>query len=195
MISGIILAAGESSRFGSLKQLYKLDGKSFLNRIIDNLQATFNVTEIIVGLGYKYESIIKHIDTDKVKVVINSNYQRGQLSTFQECIKKVSTSSRGYLMTLVDHPFIKIETYNMLIGAFLKNNFENIVIPTYKGRKGHPVIFPAVFKKDIMDAPLNEGARYVTNKNIESVQLVETDDEFVLADIDNEEDLKHWSRT
>jgi len=192
MLSAIILAAGESKRFGSLKQIFKFENKTFLEKILENLLETPFIFEIIVALGFEFQKIIENtkVNSEKIKFIVNYNYQDGQISTLKEALKNCSDFSNGYLVTLVDHPFIKKETYRYLIEEFIEYNFQKIIIPIYEGRRGHPVIFPKLLKNELLNAPLNEGARYVIKKFENIVKLVKTLDKFILADIDRIEDLE-----
>ena len=124
MISAIILGAGESSRFGELKQLYQIEGTSFLNLIISNLEKINEIKEIILVLGYKSEYIKDTIISEEanLKIVVNKEYERGQLSSFQTGIKESNDTTSGYLMVLCDHPFVLRQTYSLLI-----DEFKNIV--------------------------------------------------------------------
>ncbi len=192
MITGIILAGGESKRFGSLKQIYKIEGKSFLEIILTNLDSISLISEIIIGLGYEHQTILEsiNIESPKLKIAINPDYTRGQLSTLQECIKIASPYAKGYLVTLVDHPFVRKQTYFRIINEFINYGMRDIIIPTYNNRRGHPVIFPASLKDEILNAPLDIGARYVIKKFDSLVRLINMIDEFILADIDRIDDLE-----
>lgn len=192
MISAIILAGGESKRFGSLKQIYKFKNKTFIDHILENLIDLPLISEIVIGLGYDMERVMNNIKThsEKIKIAMNYNYKDGQISTLKECLKVCSHFNKGFLVTLVDHPFISKNTYFYLINEFINYGFQKIIIPVYENKKGHPVIFPCYLKKELMNCPLEEGARFVI-KNYESeVRLINTLDKFILADIDKIEDFE-----
>lgn len=194
IISYIILAAGESKRFGELKQIYKIKNQSFLKIILQNLYKLSFPSEIIIGVGCQKDKIISELqDSIKpLKIVVNKNYKNGQLSTFQECLRKTDPDSDGYMMILSDHPFVQFSTYEKLIKKFYNNNLKGIFIPQFKKRKGHPVLFAKTFKNDLLNAPLDKGARAVVHNNYSSVHLVTVPDPYILADIDNKEILKKY---
>ncbi len=193
MISSIILGAGESSRFGTPKVLFKINNKSFLELILDKLKNIDEITERILILGYNYNEIEKQIpNKQKLKILINKNYSDGQLSSFKTGVTNINSKSKGILMILVDHPFVALETYSLLIKKFIESNYTNIIIPVYNGRKGHPVIFPAPLKNEILNAPLNEGARFIVHKYNNLVKLINVNDKYILADIDYKKDLDQW---
>ena len=96
------------------------------------------------------------------------------------------------MMILSDHPFVQFPTYKNLISQFQKNNHDKILIPKYNSRKGHPVIFSKKYKSELLNGPLDKGAREIVNNNKENVLLISVDDPFILADIDKKEILKTY---
>ena len=98
MLSAVILAAGQSSRMGnSIKALLKVDGVSFLERIINNLMET-DVGEIVVVLGAHCNKIIETVKLENIKVVRNEDWETGQLSSLRAGIKNLDRRSRGVLL-------------------------------------------------------------------------------------------------
>ncbi|MBN1898666.1 MAG: nucleotidyltransferase family protein [Spirochaetes bacterium] len=191
MLSAIILAAGESRRFGDIKPLHKIKGKSFVEIILDVLEELDAVSEIMLGLGYNHKVIARSLGAgySKMKIVINPDPARGQLSTLQECLKYCS-SCKGFLVSLVDHPFVRKGTYIKMIDQFIRSGSKNIIIPVCKKKKGHPVIFPEDLKDALLRAPLDQGARWVVQQFTSRVEYVNVRDRFILADIDRKQDLE-----
>ena len=62
----------------------------------------------------------------------------------------------------------------------------------YDKRRGHPVYFGRKYVKELMDAPLEKGARFVVNNNSEAVIQLQVKDEAILTDIDTPEDYKKY---
>ncbi len=191
MISAVILAAGESSRFGTPKLLFEVNNKTFLEHILTNSNVP-EINEVILVLGYNSEKIIPELNTTNIKIVINHNYKDGQLSSFKTGIRKLNPDNKGILMILVDHPFVTKNTYKTIIQEFVRSSYSKIIIPAYNNRKGHPVIFPVSLKEDILSAPDNQGARYVIRNNSNSVKIVNVNDKFIHADLDYKADVKKW---
>ncbi|MEQ8190526.1 MAG: NTP transferase domain-containing protein, partial [Candidatus Eremiobacterota bacterium] len=93
------------------------------------------------------------------------------------------------MVTLVDLPLIKITTYSNLIKAWsLKPDM--IYIPVYNDRKGHPVIFPKKVFPELLNTPVEQGARAVIHRNPCMVIKCKNDDPGIFTDIDTEEDYK-----
>lgn len=192
MLSGILLAAGESKRMGSPKALLPLflkefeRGDTFASFILKNLN--FVCDEVILVLGHKADLIKNSISllNLKVKIAVNKEYKKGQLSSLRVGIREVSPGCEGILLALVDHPLVRGETYKLLREKFSQEK-DKIIIPTYKGKRGHPVIFSSLFFPDLLKAPLDQGARYVVGNYPEKVIHLPVEDEGVILNINNQE--------
>ncbi len=189
MLSAVILAAGQSSRMGnSIKALLTVDGVTFLEKIINNISET-DVGEIVVVLGAHFKKIIETLHLENIKVVRNEDWKKGQLSSLRAGIKNLAGRSQGVLFTLVDHPLVKKTTYRRLVEVWKKDRTK-IVVPSYRGRKGHPAIFPEVLYDKVLNEELPDGARGIIKKEIESVKFVPVQDGGVVEDIDTINDYK-----
>jgi molybdenum cofactor cytidylyltransferase len=173
MLSAIILAAGESKRMGEAKQLMPLGKSTLLEQAIDNLLNS-SVDETIVVLGHQAEEITKKIASKPVKIVINPDYQQGMSTSIVAGLIMVDPRSRAVMLALGDQPLVTSRTINQLIGAFIKHN-KGIAVPTYRGRRGHPIIF---------------GGREIIQNHPKDVFMVAVDSESVVSDIDTQEDYK-----
>lgn len=189
MLSGIILAAGESSRMGGkIKQLLSAGDGNFIETVIKKM-ADAGIGEIIVVLGANAEAIKQATDFKTAKIVINENWREGQLSSLRVGIKNLSADSEGFLLNPCDSPFVKTETYKKIIEKW-KSTKDKIHIPVFEGRRGHPAIFPSKFYEALSNGVLTEGAKSVIKDNPESVNLTEVDDPGVIVDIDTFEEYE-----
>jgi molybdenum cofactor cytidylyltransferase len=189
MLSGIVLAAGESRRMeGYIKPLLTIEGITFLERIVDNLKKS-DIDEIIVVLGSHFSQIIERVRLEGVTVLINEYWESGQLSSLRHAIENLSPGSEGMLFTLADHPLVKSATYTTLIG-FWKLDKRRIIIPTSGGRKGHPAIFPSSTYKVLLSMELPHGARDIIYMNKDIVSYIEVADTGVVEDIDTIDDYR-----
>lgn len=201
MIAGIILAAGESSRMGRDKALLPLGGETFVERLIEILRGEVN--PLLVVLGHHAEEIAARIprsanspDSDDVLIVRNPDYKLGQLSSLQTALRALQGQPvAGALVCLVDHPAITTAVVRAVLEHFRMRK-SRIVIPTCNGRRGHPVFFSAELFSELLDAPLDQGARVVVRRHAAEVELVETGEEGILLDIDRPDDYellrKRW---
>lgn len=187
-LSAVILAAGESKRMGRAKALLRLNTRTFLEAICSRLRES-GVGEVIVVLGAGADTIKKGVVLESERLVINDRYEDGQLSSLQCGLRAVSPLAGAVLVTLVDHPLITPSTYVRLKAAW-DDEPDKIIVATFKGRGGHPVIFPRSVFSELMDAPAGVGARFVVRKDRSRVCRLECGDPGIVADIDRPEDYK-----
>lgn len=127
-----------------------------------------------------------------ITILRNPEYRLGQLSSLKVAIGYLNARPAGAnveaaLVALVDHPAIPASVVDLLLANFAKSHAP-VLIPTYYGRRGHPVLFARSLFAELLDAPLEEGARWVVRRHAAEVELVETDEEGILLDIDRPAD-------
>lgn len=193
MIVGVILSAGESSRMGRPKALLPIDGVRFIERIVSALRAT-RIGEIVVILGHNAEEMRQKISDLPVSIVVNPNYKQGQLSSLIAAIRSLQSSKNsqnvdGILVHLVDHPYINADLVNLMIDRFYEAK-KLIVVPRYRGRRGHPVIFSNQLFAELLAAPFDQGAKTVVRAHHDQTLEIDTEDEGVTVDIDTPEEYQ-----
>lgn len=191
MLSAILLAAGESRRMGSPKALLHYQGQTFIERICTAF-LTAGVDELIVVLGARAEEIARVLPVHPaLRTVVNSRYAQGQLSSLMVGIGALSPESEAAVVNLVDHPMVSSETIKAVIASFRAAPLP-IVIASYQGKRGHPVLFASQVYGEILAAPLDQGAKVVVRKDPARVREIPLDDPGILADIDTPEDYARF---
>jgi len=191
MISAILLAAGESRRMGSPKALLHYQGQTFVERICAAF-LTAGVDELIIVLGARAEEIGRALPSHPaLRSVVNSRYSQGQLSSLMVGIGALSPESEAAIVNLVDHPLVSSETITAVLDSFRAAPLP-IVIASYQGKRGHPVLFSSQVYGEILAAPLDQGAKVVVRKDPARVREVPLDDPGILADIDTPEDYARF---
>jgi molybdenum cofactor cytidylyltransferase len=195
MIVAVILAAGESSRMGRPKALLPIDGVRFIEKIVNSLRAT-RVGKILVVLGHNADEMRQKIADLSTAVVVNHQYKQGQLSSLVAAIDEIeswqsSGEVDGILVHLVDHPYINSALVNSMIESFYRSN-KLIVVPRYRGRRGHPVIFSRLLFAELLNAPVDLGAKTVVHAHHNDMLEIDTDDEGVTVDIDTPEEYQRF---
>jgi len=187
MIIAVVLSAGESSRMGRPKALLPIQGQKFIERIIRVIGES-RVGRTIVVLGHQADQLRGQIEHLPVEIVINPDYPSGQLTSLQAAIRHISNDDRcdGMLVHLVDHPFIDVALVDALIESFFETK-KMIVVPRYKGKRGHPVIFSRELFGELLNAPLDQGAKAVVDAHRQETQEIEWQDEGITLDIDTPE--------
>jgi len=187
-VGGIVLAAGQSSRMGTPKALLDFRGLTFLEVTLGALAAA-GVKETIVVLGHHANQIRSSIDLGVVMVVANPHPEAGQLSSLQVGLGTVPAHWQGVIVSLVDHPGISPSTIESLIATW-RNEPGTIVIPRYRNRRGHPVLFDRQFIPALLTAPLHAGARAVILANRAAVREIDLLDPAICRDVDYPEDYR-----
>lgn len=196
MISGILLAAGESKRMGgSFKPLLKWGRRTVIGECVYNLRQS-QLTELIVVLGHREAEIRPRLLGSGVAYAINPDYRAGgMLSSIKTGIAQVSPQMKAMLIALVDQPMVTTTIINQLINAYEAGG-KKIAVPVYQGRHGHPVILSTEYIDDILqinDAS-DEGLRAFINSHRDEILEVPVDSASVLEDIDRPEDYERLSR-
>lgn len=195
MLAAVILAAGESRRMKRPKALLPFPteettpGKvTFLEHLVSTTRHP-RVNPLRVVLGASAERIRQRVHLDADSVVLNENWEQGQLSSLQAAIRTLPEDTDGIILLLVDHPLITAHLVAGLVDRFFESRAP-IVVPTFGGRRGHPVIFSSKLFKELLATPLDAGARAVVRAHTNEVLEVPTEEEGVVLNLNDPGALK-----
>jgi molybdenum cofactor cytidylyltransferase len=188
VLAAVILSGGESRRMGSPKALISYRGATFLQHLLDVARHP-KVTPVLVVLGPHADHIRKEVALDPSSVVINHDWEKGQLSSIQAALLHLAAANQqtdGIMLFLVDHPLVSAALVNQLIAEFYRSG-QPIVLPTFRGKRGHPVIFAQRLYEELLAAPLEKGARTVVWAHGSEILEVPTDEEGVVLNLNDPE--------
>jgi CTP:molybdopterin cytidylyltransferase MocA len=183
-LGGVILAAGRSSRMGRDKALLPYQASTFLSSLVKIFRA--RLSPVVVVLGHNAEQI--RPAASGAAVVVNEGYDRGMLSSLQTGLRALPWDADGAVFTLVDHPGLQLATLDRLIETF-KHSRASLVLPLYRGERGHPALIGRALIGQLLTIPANESPKPVLRGHYGGAAFVEVDDPSVVADIDRPEDL------
>jgi molybdenum cofactor cytidylyltransferase len=192
MVSALLLAAGESRRMGTFKQLLQLGEKSFVEHCVDNLLAS-RVGEVIVVTGHREFEVRRAIGERRVTFAHNSDYRSGMTSSLKRGLQAVSETSSACVVALVDQPRIEPNVINRIIESYEKAR-PLIVVPTYRGQNGHPILLDLTLKSEVLNIDESQGLRVVVHAHANETARVEVCDQRVLEDFDSPEDYERLVR-
>lgn len=184
----LILAAGKGKRISLIKQLLRYGKESFLETVIKKYNR-FGL-KTVVTLGYYKEDIKNEIEEIGFKFKEIEGYMDGMGSSLRESYQEFSEID-ALLVTPCDLPLIKEETIRKIIAAFI-NNPHKTILPKYKCKKGHPVLFPFKDLKFFAKIKGDEGARSIL-KELDLFEI-SLDDPGIVVDIDTEREYLKLKR-
>jgi CTP:molybdopterin cytidylyltransferase MocA len=195
MISGILLAAGESRRMqGAFKPLLKWGKRTVIGECVHQMRNS-QLAEIFVVLGHRELEVRQSLAGSGVQHVINEDYQKSMLSSIKTGWAMLSPNEDAALIALVDQPMVTAKIIDALIEAYDKGD-KGIVLPTYHGKHGHPVIISRAYEEEIMqlDDEHPAGLRAFIDAHRDDCLEVPVDSPAVIEDIDSPEDYQRLSK-
>lgn len=188
-IWAIILAAGASTRMKQQKLLLPFNGKTIIETVVENVARSVN-SNIMVVLGSHHEQIQEQIVNYPVKFCVNENYMSGMLSSAICGFRALPFEAKAALIFLADQPQIPPQVTDLVIKAWIQSG-KGIVMPTFNGRRGHPVLIETRYKAEIEHLDPEKGLRTLSEKFKDDVYEVECIIPEILRDIDTPEEYQY----
>ena len=187
MISAILLAAGQSKRMvGENKLTKEIQGIPLIKLSVKNILAS-SIDELIIVLGHQKEIVEKLIDkNEKIKFVFNKDFESGMASSIKTGLNNLSEKTEAFFICLGDMPMINQDVYNQLIKS--RNNKE-IIVPTYKGQQGNPILFSKSMKSIIISIEGDIGAKKILEQNKDKILKVKIDNINITKDLNTKNDF------
>jgi molybdenum cofactor cytidylyltransferase len=195
---GLLLAAGESSRMGTEKQLLTYRGRSFIELAMDGFIYA-GIQTIVIVLGHKFDLMKSHIETSKFNATKgqappeiifaeNTAYMEGQFSSIRCGLKAILAKKSidffaGFMIQLIDRPLVANDTFKSLKESFL-NSGTGISIPSYDMHRGHPVCISSKYVGRILDLSNASSLRQIINDNNEDITYLNVLDPGIISNID-----------
>lgn len=188
-IYAIILAAGNSSRFGSPKQLLKLDTRTMLQNTILLAQSILP-ERVIVILGAEASTIMATLSEDSLRIIENPDWQQGMSSSIRTGVGALPSSCAAALILLCDQPLLNQNSIALLLNTWRKNP-EQIVVSRYHDTFGVPAIFPAKYFTSLLALAGDKGAKHLLMQHQDHMLTVPVPE--AAADIDTPQDLEEFN--
>jgi molybdenum cofactor cytidylyltransferase len=188
MICAIVLAAGESRRMGSHKLLLPFGSTTVIAHIVDQLLRSV-VNKVLVVVGHDEERVAEQLPGSSVEVVTNPNYKAGMLSSVRCGLQALPQECETVMVALGDQPAITSELVDEMVRLFSATD-KGILVPLYRGRRGHPLLFSARYRDEILTRYDDVGLRGLLRAHPDDVLDLEVSTPAVLSDMDYPEDYR-----
>jgi molybdenum cofactor cytidylyltransferase len=188
-IAAVVLAAGRSSRMAPAnKLLTEVEGRAMVVRAVEAALAS-QARPVIVVTGHDGGRVRDALKGKHVVVVENPDFASGLSSSVKAGLAALPGNVDGALFLLGDMPRVSEAHIDKLIAAFSPVEGRAICVPTYRAKRGNPVLWARRFFADMQTLSGDAGARTILNQNAEQICEVEMADDGVLLDVDTPEAL------
>ena len=183
-ITGVLLAAGHSRRFGGNKLLAEIDNREIVMRAADSLSPCTRILAVVRRHDLPLQKLLSEAS---IELVINDRID-SEMGGSIACAVAASKHSEGWCVLPADMPFVLPSTTLKIITALQQN--ASLAAPFYNARRGHPVGFSQDLVSELMALDKEPGARGIVEKHMHRLEMIETEDPAILYDIDSADDLK-----
>ena len=169
----VILAAGDSSRLGNMKQLLPFNGKTLLQHVIDEA-ADAGAQPIVVITGANANKVAASITDSRVSIVENGNWKEGMASGIVAGIRQITGQNKGVkkiILAVCDQPFVSSALFEQLDEKQNKSG-KPVVASTYADTVGTPALFSMEFFDQLLSLTGDEGAKKILKSNTSDVATV-----------------------
>jgi len=191
VIAALLLAAGSARRFGAPKLLQDLDGKPVVRWSAEWLRGA-PVDEICVVVPPNDAEIRRALERLDVRFVVNAHADRGMGSSLACGVSALSPEVDVAVVALADEPMVGRAALLRVVERYMAGGVA-IVAPTYRGIRGHPVLFDRTTFVELRALSGDQGARAVVDREAQRVAYLELDEDKPI-DVDRPEDLARLGR-
>lgn len=203
MNTAIILAAGEGTRMGKLKQLLPWGNSTILGTVISNVVESKLIDgqiRIVVGAAagdvilYIKKQIIpllKDQRKEQLCIMENIDYRQGMSSSIKTGLVNLPAETEMVTLFLADQPLITPQIINLIIKKYKKER-PLALVPLASGKRGHPVVFNTKLLSEISYLNGPGGLRSILNNYSDQVYYYEIDDKRIIIDIDFEHEYNYY---
>ena len=189
-IAAVVLAAGRSRRMAPHNKLLVTDraGKPMIARVVDNVLSS-GARPILVVIGHQSENIESALAGKPVNFIHATDYAEGLAASLKAGIAAVPEDCAAAMVCLGDMPLVTGRMIDRLLSAYDPEEGRQIVLPTFRGKQGNPMLWDRRFFPEMLQITGDSGARFLIGKYAEVLAEIEMGDDAVLRDFDTTDAL------
>lgn len=173
---------------GRLKPLLPYGGMLVIQQVVRSLAAS-PASRVLVVLGHRADEIAAALDNLPAEPVMNPGYAGGMLTSIQAGLAAAPPSA-WYGVALADQPWIGPAVVAQLLERAESAGTGAIAVPSYRGRRGHPLLFCGSYRQELLDLPPHLGLRELLRRHADRVEYLEMEDASLLTDMDTPADYE-----
>lgn len=191
-VPGVILAAGEGSRFeGQNKLLLRFRGKPIIYHVVrEALDSTLEPVFLVLGFEGKrtLKAVGELIDREKLAVLFNEDWGLGRASSVNVGIKALPSKAPGVVFLQGDMPLMRRSLIDLVVDKFIETG--KLCFPIHKGKKGHPVAFPRELLPELQKLSGDRSGLSLIQKNMGQAVKLQLEDGRTQFDLDSDKEYQ-----
>lgn len=164
-----------------------MEGQPLLRRTVQTLLSS-RLAELVVVLGHQADEMQVLLQDLDIRTVFNADYHEGQMSSVHCGLATLSSPCDGVMICLSDQPLLTAQDVNALIDAFSQDEVGSIVVPTYQGQRGNPIVLAYAHREKLLSGGRNLGCKRLIERNPGLVTKIEMDNDHCVFDLDTPDD-------
>jgi molybdenum cofactor cytidylyltransferase len=181
---------------GQLKALLPFGTYTVIEQVIQPLLQA-DLADVVVVLGHRAAEIAVVLATWPVHVLYNPDYRQGMTTSVQVALRHITPLPDAYLLVLVDQPHLGLAPVHQVLTGFRQTG-KGLVIPTYNGKRGHPIVLAARYRQEVLALGPQQGLNIVTRGHADDTLEVPMSADDILRDMDYpaeyEAELQRWQQ-
>lgn len=188
-VGALVLAAGQSRRMGAAnKLLAEFEGEAMVARVVDTVLAS-QAGPVVVVTGHQPDAVQAALTAKDVGFAHNPDFAEGLSTSLAAGLGALPQDLDAVMVVLGDMPRIRPAHIDRLIAGFNPVEGRAICVPTFKGKRGNPVLWGRQFFAEMAQVAGDVGAKHLIGEHADQVAEVAMDDDAIFVDIDTPQAL------
>jgi molybdenum cofactor cytidylyltransferase len=180
--AGVVPAAGSSRRMGRPKALLRIEGETFVRRVVRALREGGCDPVYVIGTEGD-AGAAEEAAAAGGTLLPNPAPGEGPITSLRIALGELDDSCAGVVYLPLDHPMVPAALIMELLEAARERDAV-LTLPVFGDERGHPAVFGRALFPELLDPALQGGARTVVHRHLDAARLVPTTERGVVTDVD-----------